>query len=369
MRYITPILLFILLIGCPKPDEKLDPAICDDGYHPCGPDSQDCCLDTTSSAFSWTIDTIGTFRTILRDVEYVNDNNIWVVGTINHMIPDSNGELTIREDFNLAHWDGVEWEMSYAYYGSVELFSITYFSDDDIWVTSHSFPLHWDGMEWTLYHLQNMGLSVSAGKSSWGTSSDDIYFVGDGGSIVHYDGISFTKIESGTGRNLNSISGTPNGEYIFITGTNADKGSTILQLHNSEISVIYQGEDELSLPAGTPRSISVLGDTVYFASGEGIWKFNYITNASSRIVEAGTYESILPSSIITSTPNDIFMCGSRSEFIHFNGVHWTSDFSVWGQFGYSGVGSYGMDVKGDDVVIVGYVEGWQKGLIAHGRRN
>ena len=388
-------LLLILLVACPKPEEETfcaqgmilssDTCTCIPNSHPtddgesCECDSlyswsdelNECLLDTTNSQFMWTIDTIGVFRTILRDVEYVNDHDIWVVGTINHMIPDSSGEASVREDFNIARWNGDEWEMLSAYHGSVELFSIIYFADDDIWVSS-GLPMHWDGNSWTLFQLWDMGvLNMGDGDVpyAWGTSTENMYFVGSRGEMVHYDGTSFTKIESGTSRNLNSISGTKNGEHIFITGTNADKSSIILHLYNAEIHTIYEGEEEWSLPAGTPRSTSVYGDTVYFASGEGIWKYNYFTRISARIEESGSYEAILPRSIMVSSPNDIFMCGSRSEFVHFNGARWTSDFSVWGEFGYSGVGSNGMDVKGDHVVIVGYANGWQRGLIAHGRRN
>lgn len=371
MRYIIPILLLILLVACPKPDEKLDPVFCDDGYHPCGPDSQECCLDTTSSQFTWTIDTIGTFRTILRDVEYVNENDIWVVGTINQMVPDSSGESMVREDFNIAHWDGEEWEMSSAYHGSVELYSITYFAEDDIWVSS-GLPLHWDGHAWTLFQLWDMGIfDLDDGdvKYGWGTSSENMYFVGTLGTIVHYDGTSFTKIESGTDINLKSVSGTPDGEHVFVCGVDQLKNSIILHIQDDVTEAIYEGESSQSLPAGAPRDVSINGDTAYFSSEIGVWMYNFWNNSHSLIPTSGNYEPILGAAIHVSTPNDLFLMGARSEFVHFNGARWTSDFSVWGQFGYSGVGSYGMDVQGDHVVIVGYANGWQKGLIAHGRRN
>jgi len=331
----------------------------------------ECVLDTTNSIFTWTIDTIGVFRTILRDVEYVNENNIWVVGTINHMIPDSSGESTIREDFNIALWDGNEWEMSSAYHGSVELFSITYFAEDDIWVSA-GLPMHWDGSEWTLFQLWDMGiLDLEDGdvKYGWGTSSDNMYFVGTLGTIVHYNGASFTKIESGTDINLYSVSGSPDGEYVFVCGISRLYDSIILQIHEGNVSTIYEGTSPQSLPAGAPFTSYLYGDTAYFGSGIAVWKYNYLTDSSSVVYEDGSYEGIWTSSIHVNSSNDIFLNGARSEFVHFNGVRWTSDFSVWGQFGYSGVGSYGMDVKGDNVVIVGYAEGWQRGLIAHGRRD
>jgi len=369
MKYTIPILLLILLVACPKPLVELDPAICDDGYHPCGPDSQECCLDTTGSEFTWVIDTIGVYISRLNDVEIVSDDNIWVVGLIAQQTTDPITGMVTQENYNVAHWDGTSWNLSFAYAGSVETHSITYFDEDDFWVTSSSFPLHWDGNEWTLYHLQNMGLNVSAGRSSWGTSSDNMWFVGNFGSIVHYDGTTFTKIESGTDINLYSVSGTPDGEYVFACGVDPHYNSIILQIHDSQVTSIYEGESAYTIPAGAPRTSYVYNDTVYFASGLSVWKYNYTTDSSSVVYESQSYEGISARSIIANTSNDIFMCGARSEFIHYNGARWTSDLSIWDYFGNAGVVSSGMDVDGDQVIIVGYAEGGNRGLIARGRRN
>ncbi|MBW1872574.1 MAG: hypothetical protein JRJ19_10940, partial [Deltaproteobacteria bacterium] len=41
----------------------------------------------------------------------------------------------------------------------------------------------------------------------WGTAPDDIYAVGFKGNILHYDGNSWTKMESGTEANLEGIWG------------------------------------------------------------------------------------------------------------------------------------------------------------------
>ncbi len=393
MRYITPILLLILLVACPKPPDEttcgqgmtlVDETCecvpnshssddgefceCDSLYH-WNEELFQCVLDTTNSQFTWTLDTFGVYSTILRDVEIVDENNIWVVGAIRMQEPDSNGELTIREKYNAAHWDGSEWQIVKILGGNSEVSTFLFFSETDIWVSMGSFPVHWNGFDWTLFHLQNMGLDAHIINSSWGLSPTNIYFAGNEGCIVHYDGTSFTKIGSGTDINLNSVSGTPDGEYVFVSGSNQYTNSIIFQIHNSEVEILYEGVDEWSLPAGTPRSIYVKGDTVYFASGEGIWKYNFTDKSGARISEAGTYESILPHGIFVQTSNDIFMMGARSEFVHFNGVRWSSDFSVWGQFGYSGVGSYGMDVVGNQVIIVGYAESANRGLIARGRRN
>jgi len=51
--------LVLLFTACPDNNNPPPIADCDPGYHPCGTDSTECCLDTTSHNFVWEIDTLG----------------------------------------------------------------------------------------------------------------------------------------------------------------------------------------------------------------------------------------------------------------------------------------------------------------------
>ena len=193
--------------------------------------------DSTSHNFVWEIDSLGLYGSYINDVWIVNENDIWVVGQIVMPDPDSSWNGTGREKFNAAHWNGEEWEVM-RIYNSAPLHSIWYFDKDNIWVSS-GFPKHWDGNKWRIFHLQNMGFDVST-ENIWASSPSDIYFVGSEGSIVHYNGSSFSKIESGTEIDLKSISGTPDGRRVFITGYE-DSGelsgqSIALEIKNGNLS-------------------------------------------------------------------------------------------------------------------------------------
>ncbi|MCF6239170.1 MAG: hypothetical protein L3J79_10270, partial [Candidatus Marinimicrobia bacterium] len=164
-------------------------------------------LDISSHDFSWTLEKLGTYGSRLYDVAIVDENNIWVVGNIE----------TDTMEYNAAHWDGGHWELLQII-NTADLHSVFYFADDDIWVTKYSYPVHWDGIGWTQYNLTEMGLDVSAGFDSWGSSPDDMYFVGHEGGILHYDGSNFTKMEIGVSTDLYRVSGSEDGSYIFATG-------------------------------------------------------------------------------------------------------------------------------------------------------
>ncbi|MFQ6608684.1 MAG: hypothetical protein ACE5EE_09125, partial [Fidelibacterota bacterium] len=75
----TPLFLvlsILFLVGCP--DEDGDSITeCPEGYHLCGEDSTDCCLDTTSHDFVWDVDTLGESG-VLWDVWAFDENNVWV---------------------------------------------------------------------------------------------------------------------------------------------------------------------------------------------------------------------------------------------------------------------------------------------------
>ena len=176
--------------------------------------------DTTSHNFSWTIDTIGIYGSYLKDVAIISGNDIWAVGEIHTDETDRWNEDSTEwiPPFNSVHWDGQTWiptRIETNYNGRITyppLEGVFAFSENDIWASS-GIPRHWDGKKWTLYHLWDMGiLNQSDGgvHKIWGHSSNNLYFVGRKGTIVHYDGQSWQRLESGTDLHIGDIWGAIN---------------------------------------------------------------------------------------------------------------------------------------------------------------
>ncbi len=92
---------------------------------------------------------------------------------------------------------------------------------DDLWAVggleAEPVALRWDGEGWTEVTAPGgaewsewllAGDRVSAFFKVWGTSSDNVYIVGDAGTLLRWDGDRLTQIDSGTVRDLISLWGT-----------------------------------------------------------------------------------------------------------------------------------------------------------------
>lgn len=333
-------------------------------YQPCDYDLSDCCLINTSHITEWEIDTLGHSPTYLHDVEIVSEDNIYVVGKINF---DND-----YNQYNMAHWDGENWEYQQII-GPTELYSIYYFNEDDIWVTDWGSPIHWNDEEWTMFHLQNMGLDVSVGQDIWGTSSNNMYFVGhyfEHGNIVHYDGENFTEIELGLDTDFQCIDGTPDGEHIFVTGyQNPGNQNSYLVEYNSgswDVTYYYNGYYPVNDSTGAVLGVAVHADTAYIARTGGFWKYNFLTGES--VIEPNEITDGYKHYIINE-PDDIFMMSGLFSILHFDGESWLTDDSINDHFGWSGVGSGNFDYYNNTLVLTGTINSWfGKEVVIRGSR-
>ena len=308
-------------------------------------------MPTTSHDFVWEIDTLGHYGSYLKDAWIVDEDNIWVVGNIE----------TDSGEYNAAHWNGNEWELLGIYSNTLDLYSIFYFSDDDIWVTDNSFPLHWDGEEWTLYHIQNMGLDASAGAAIWGTSSSNMYFVRLEGSIVHYNGSTFRKIETGTDVNLNDIDGTPDGSHIYTVGHNSilPSKSIALEVVNGQVDQFYYTDGLYQEGTyGYVGSVSIKDHFVYFSTPSGIWRYDF-TNKSSVIMDVDGVEC---RELFVEDYNDILGFRGGMGFIHYNGKDWRKERYLENHI----FSCSGGDYRDGLAVMVGYTTYGYEAIIARG---
>ncbi|MBK7104989.1 MAG: glucosyl transferase [Ignavibacteriae bacterium] len=329
-------------------------------------------LDTTSHNITWQTFLFGEHSSsVLYDVAVIDENNIWAVGEI--YMNDSLGNSDPHA-YNVAHWDGRSWElkrtMFYTICGQLSLSSypantIFAFSDNDIWIAGGGRQLvRIKGIS----QIDKICLPFSMVINKlWGASNKDIYAVGNGSPIAHYNGY-WEKTETSTALPFQDIWGSKkikeNDFKILCVASDKYEG------HGPEV---YEIKNNLIIPQmleGLPWSISSVwfkNELKTYIVGDGIYIQNpYSANKTWKNVN-NNISSYYMHTIRGNDVNDIFIGGAGGEIVHFNGVTWKT-------YKNDGVpnfyGNYlSVSVKENIVCFVGnYIDDKVKAIITIGRR-
>jgi hypothetical protein len=175
---------------------------------------------------------------------------------------------------SIARYQGGSWETMETHMPGVTLYGVWGASPDDVWAVggpyalSESGPplqgpveeeerrtdvlLHFDGSSWEMVTLPELPERSTAAQSLfkvWGTAADDVFAVGGGRLILHYDGVSWTVQDAGDGsQQLFTVAGRGPDDVWAVGG-----GATPVLLH-------YNGTSwaERALPPFTPQVIQGL---------------------------------------------------------------------------------------------------------------
>lgn len=325
-------------------------------------------MDTTSHNFtfqSWTFGTVGS--SVLYDVAIINENNIWAVGDI--WISDTSSLGYTK--YNAVHWDGNQWELKkimfyticgQPYTGAYPAKATWIVSENEIWIAldGNQIAKIVNGVQTATICLpSNIDMSIS---KMWGTSSNDLYIVGNAGNIAHYNGTSWSRIESNTTLNINDIWGDYNpktGEWeILAVASNKflNEGSSVMKIE-SAISL------ELNRN-GLPWSLSSVwfkAHKKYYIGGDGLF-FNKVIN--DNWWKDTTFVPIYKDRVRGPNINDIVISGSNGLFSHFNGISWKH--YINNELPYYSGRLLSVDIKNTITVAVGWKE--SHAIVTMGKR-
>jgi len=321
-------------------------------------------LATTSHNFTWQTYEFGDYNpSALMDVTIIDENNIWAVGKI--YLNDSLGHSD-PNNYNAVHWDGQKWEsIKIAGYGGWACRTVLAFSKNNIWFEG---TIKWDGKNYTVHNNGFPLLPNGDGwmiNKMWGTSSNDLYALGNGGNIAYFNGKSWQKMESGTDFSLTDIFGSSNGN-IYSAGSKFSevKGIILRKNQSGQFETMVEGDmvskEELFHPKlyGSLSSVWVDENNVIYTAGNIMYQFknnrwDYVKSLPENYIggNPGTYYRGYIGSVRGNASNDIIIAGDRNTLKHFNGIDWqqlglpysaSSDIS-WGSIA----------IKGNIVVAVG----------------
>jgi hypothetical protein len=325
-------------------------------------------MDTTSSSFTFEMVTFGgeIGSSVLFDVAIINENNIWAVGDI-WIKSDTTSTGYIK--YNAVHWNGIEWKlyriMFYTVCGQSNLIpyparSVSAFNENDVWISMDGDQIaRIDGEN--QISIQCLPVSFSIFKL-WGSSSNNLYAVGWGGNIVHYNGTNWKKLASGTTLNINDIWGDYNPKTneweILAVASNKffNEGLDVLKIIGQNSTILNKD--------GLPWSISSVwfkAGKKYFIGGDGLFfnkKINENWNKDTLFIP------IYKDRIRGININDIVVSGSNGLLSHFNGYRWKH--YINNELPYYSGRLLSVDLKDNTTVAVGWIG--SQAIITIGRR-
>lgn len=196
--------------------------------------------DTTSHLINWIVEDIGEYGSILRDVAIINDTLAYAVGEIHR-----NDTL-----FNVAIWNSTNWTlqqiMFYTICGQQTITpyptsSVFVFSENEIWVTMYGDQIaKIENGEQTQTTCLPWSFSI---RKIWGSSSNDLFVVGDNGNIGHYKNGQWSSMESGTDVNLRDVWGSPDGNIVWVAGFEDSYCTVLLRNSGSGFETVLEITD------------------------------------------------------------------------------------------------------------------------------
>jgi hypothetical protein len=319
-------------------------------------------MDTTSSAWQWALDTLGVMNSYLVDCAIIAPDNIWVVGEI--YARDSLGNVE-NIPHNAARWNGQRWELKRIPFigpcSAVDyppLNAIWAFSETNILVTNGGSIVRYDGRNAVMDCGMNSLLAGSINKI-YATSPQDVYLVGNAGTIAHYDGLRWRRVESGTGLPIVDIHGvrSTKGEYEILAvadGYDRPEGSYVLSITNNTVQQVWHDPRPYGLD-----EIWFVPSRQYIVVGSGVWKSYSAAPGSSWSWVSGL-PPIHSTCIRGQALNDIFVGGAFWNLMHFNGTTWRSYFPF-------ASGSFtSVAMKGNVAIAVGGSS--NRAIVVQGRR-
>jgi hypothetical protein len=332
-------------------------------------------LDSTSHNFQFQTFTLGdgTGSSVLYDVAIIGDT-IWTVGNIR--VNDTT--------YGAAVWDGVKWNLMIVPahdYGSTTLYpsivkTVWAFNSQCVYVATDANLLKWDGQSWSEKAFFMTGIPFTGQVNKmWALSENDIYCVGNSGSIYHYTGSgTWTKLESGTGLGLSGIFGLDD-NTIYACGLdyNQSKGVVIRK----------QGQSWITVVEGAIIDSSELFKPKLYGITEGLWidekgtvytvgnlmyqykrgKWSFAKSLAGNIPTGGYFYFGYLHAIQGNASNDIVIAGEINTVRHFNGTSWVQVGEPYQPLNYNAFW-YGCDIKNNMMIAVGKESGRATVLLA-----
>lgn len=195
----------------------------------------------------------------------------------------------------------------------------------------HSIVLHYDGLTWSQLESGTTRRLFDV----WGSSGTDVFAVGDRGAIIHYNGQTWSLMKSGTTCDLESVWGTSSAD-VFAVGQN----STILHYNGSTWTPMKKQRNYFfhsGIWGSSRTNVYTVGGL--FSSGpDNPYRIEHYNGLTWTLMTVGVIDYLYLYGIWGTSGTNIFSVGDHGTILQFDGYSWetmssgtTQDLqSVWG---------------------------------------
>jgi hypothetical protein len=291
-------------------------------------------MDTTSHFFtSWQLDTLGDAFSLLHDIAIINDTLAYAVGEM--YLRDSTGGIDFHA-YNMAKWNGRTWSLQRIHFyticgqsdtGSYPINAIHVLNSSNVWLATVGGQLaQWNGSAQTGRICLPTSFVI---QKLWGEGSNLLYVLGNDGNILFYSGTSWQGVYSGSSLHFRDIWGS----------RDLNGRSEILALA-STYTTETQGVAIVKLSGGTATLMDVTGlvpdvmgfwfssNRKYVVAGAGVYRKHNLNEPAWVQYPLSEVTRYYTEGVGGADINDVFVCGSRGEVVHFNGIAWRKCFST-----------------------------------------
>jgi len=186
-------------------------------------------------------------------------------------------------------------------------------------------------------------------RGVWGYSASEVFAVGHGGTILHYDGTTWGSQTSSTVNTLNSVWGYSASE-VFAVG----HGGTILK---------YNGTSWSSQTSGTTNNLygvweTLAGDHVFAVGASGTILYSDDDGTTWSSHTSGTTKNLY--GVWGTASNNVYAVGASGTILKYNGTSWSSQTSgtTNNLYGIWGTASNNIFAVGASGIILNYTASW-----------
>lgn len=189
-------------------------------------------------------------------------------------------------------------------------------SPADIFAVGTSTILHWDGGAWWPMTSPGSVGRLSTLHDAWGSSYADVFAVGDYGDILHFDGIRWTEMSSGTSSSLEGVWGSGSRDVWAVGHPTTDILSGSL-FH-------YDGVAWRTVPLPLPGPVPLhhvwgsAPDDVFAVGGFG--RVLHFDGRAWSVMESGTTRHLF--GVWGSSAKNVYAVGQAGTVLHFDGAAW-----------------------------------------------